>query len=341
MTTYGTTIRATHLLTNAAWLGGSLMGAVALNPASRHGVDSHERAEPADAGWHRWDPVQTVAIGLHLLSGIAIVADNRHRVIARPPTMTAVVIKTALTGVAVGVSVAAFRIGAELGDTLHRADLDAGSGRKARSLAAHLKWLQWATPATTAGLLVLDADLGERQRGVAGLRDRASGCWDAHEARVRVRLRGTVPPARTHVGIRPGSPLVVVTDDELLVQFGPWRLRTALTNIASTQVSTGYAWHRTAGPAHLSLTDRGVTSATNSRRGLCLSFVDPVRAIEPAGFLRHPRIDGHCRRPRNAGPLLEPLISLTERRHDLDGPRSLPFFANPVSAPPGAGARLP
>lgn len=174
MTTYSTNIRATHLLTNAAWFGGSLMGAVALNPAARHGVDSHERAELADAGWHRWDPVQTVAIGLHLLSGIAIVADNRHRVIAHPPTMTAVVIKTALTGVAVGASAAAFRLGAELGATLHRAEIDAGSGRKARSLAAQLNWLQWATPATTAGLLILDAYLGEQQRGVAGLLDRAS-----------------------------------------------------------------------------------------------------------------------------------------------------------------------
>ena len=89
-------------------------------------------------------------------------------------------------------------------------------------------------------------------------------------------------------GVTPGTARVVVTDEELLVRFGPWRLRTALTNVADTQVSTGYAWYRTAGPAHLSLADRGVTFATNSRRGLCVSFVEPVRAIEPTGFLRHP-----------------------------------------------------
>ncbi|MEO7131129.1 MAG: hypothetical protein ABIZ07_07120 [Dermatophilaceae bacterium] len=89
-------------------------------------------------------------------------------------------------------------------------------------------------------------------------------------------------------GIRPATARVLITDDELLVRFGPWRLRTALSNVASTQVSTGYAWHRTAGPAHLSLTDHGVTFATNSRRGLCVSFVEPVRAIEPTGLLRHP-----------------------------------------------------
>ena len=89
-------------------------------------------------------------------------------------------------------------------------------------------------------------------------------------------------------GIRPATARVVVTDDELLVRFGLWRLRTALTNVADTQETTGYAWHRTAGPAHLSLTDHGVTFATNSRRGLCVSFVEPVRAIEPTGTLLHP-----------------------------------------------------
>lgn len=89
-------------------------------------------------------------------------------------------------------------------------------------------------------------------------------------------------------GIRPATARVLVTDEELLVRFGPWSLRTALSNIAGTRVSTGYAWHRTAGPAHLSLTDHGVTFATNSSRGLCVSFVAPVRAIEPTGLLRHP-----------------------------------------------------
>lgn len=174
MTAYSTTVRATHLLTNAAWFGGSLMGAVALNPAAREGDDYHERAEIADAGWHRWGPVQGAAIGLHLLSGIAIVADNRRRVIAHPPTTAAVVLKTAVTGVAVAASAAAFRFGAELGDAQNGAEGDAAARQEARSLAARMKWLQWATPAATALLLVLDAYLGEQQRGVAGLLDRAS-----------------------------------------------------------------------------------------------------------------------------------------------------------------------
>lgn len=43
-----------------------------------------------------------------------------------------------------------------------------------QGVAIGLHVLQWATPTATAGLLVLDACLGEQQRGVAGLLDRAS-----------------------------------------------------------------------------------------------------------------------------------------------------------------------
>ena len=89
-------------------------------------------------------------------------------------------------------------------------------------------------------------------------------------------------------GVTPATARVIVDDDELTVRFGPWRLRTPLANIAGTEVSGGYAFHRTAGPAHLSLTDRGVTFATNSRRGLCVTFREPVRAIDPIGAIRHP-----------------------------------------------------
>ena len=92
----------------------------------------------------------------------------------------------------------------------------------------------------------------------------------------------------TVFGISPATARVRITDDELLVRFGRWRLRTPRANITGTQVTGGYAWYRTAGPPHLSLTDRGVTFATNARRGLCVSFAEPVRGIEPTGLLRHP-----------------------------------------------------
>ena len=171
MTAYSTIVRATHVLTNAAWFGGSLAGAVALNPASRKGDDARERAQIADEGWRRWGPLQGGAIGLHLLSGIAILADNRRRVARHRPTTAAVILKTALTGTAVMVSAEAYRSGAELGDAMERAETDPAARDTARTLTQRMSWLQWATPVATAGLLMLDAYLGEQQRGVAGLLD--------------------------------------------------------------------------------------------------------------------------------------------------------------------------
>ena len=171
MTAYSTIVRATHLLTNAAWFGGSLAGAAALNPAAREGEDARDRADIADAGWRRWGPVQGAAVGLHLLSGIAILVDNRRRVVEHRPTTAAVILKTALTGAAVMVSAEAYRSGAELGDALEGSNTDPTAQKKARTLTQRMSRLQWATPAATAGLLVLDAYLGEQQRGVAGLLD--------------------------------------------------------------------------------------------------------------------------------------------------------------------------
>jgi len=89
-------------------------------------------------------------------------------------------------------------------------------------------------------------------------------------------------------GVTPSTADVVVTDDELRVRFGLWRLRTPRSNIAAVQETGGFQWLKTAGPAHLSLVDRGITFATNPDRAVCVRFVEPVRAMDPTGRLRHP-----------------------------------------------------
>lgn len=171
MSLLSTAVRATHVVTNAAWFGGSLMGAVALNPAAREPDTERERVEVSGTGWERWGPVQGAAIALHLVSGLAILADNRNRVVGHPPTTVAVVAKTVLTAAAVASSAAAYVYGERLGDASgedgHPRDPEAAAA--ARSKVA---WLQWTTPALAGALLVLDAHLGEQQRGPAGLLDR-------------------------------------------------------------------------------------------------------------------------------------------------------------------------
>ena len=82
--------------------------------------------------------------------------------------------KTALTGVALVASAAAYREGARLGRAQEAGDRDPEAAQRVRNLSARMRWLQWATPMATGGLLVLDAALGEQQRGPAGLLDRAS-----------------------------------------------------------------------------------------------------------------------------------------------------------------------
>ena len=96
-------------------------------------------------------------------------------------------------------------------------------------------------------------------------------------------------PARLF-GVTESSASVTVTATEVDATFGPWAVRTPLANVASVSVTGPYAFLKTAGPAHLSLSDRGITFATNSRRGVCLEFRRPVPGIEPSGVLKHPNL---------------------------------------------------
>ncbi len=89
-------------------------------------------------------------------------------------------------------------------------------------------------------------------------------------------------------GVTPATARVEIDEAELRARFGPWSLRTPRTNVASTHETGGFGFVKTAGPAHLSFSDGGVTFATNGDRGVCVLFHEPVQAIEPTGRIRHP-----------------------------------------------------
>jgi hypothetical protein len=91
-------------------------------------------------------------------------------------------------------------------------------------------------------------------------------------------------------GVTPRSAVIQVSDTELRVRFGPWHVATALPNITSVSITGPYAVVKTAGPARLTFSDRGLTFATNSDRGVCLEFAQPIPGIEPTGRLRHPNL---------------------------------------------------
>lgn len=92
------------------------------------------------------------------------------------------------------------------------------------------------------------------------------------------------------LGITPRTTWVEVADGWLRARFGPWRLSTPLANVAGTEVTGPYAYWKTAGPARLAVTDRGLTFATNGRRGLRIDFRDPVPGLDPLGLVKHPEL---------------------------------------------------
>lgn len=96
-----------------------------------------------------------------------------------------------------------------------------------------------------------------------------------------------VVPARAF-GITPATTTVEVGPDWLCVRYGPWRLATPRANIASAELTGGFDWLKTAGPPHLSFSDRGVSFTTNGDAALCLAFREPVPAIDPTATITHP-----------------------------------------------------
>jgi hypothetical protein len=90
------------------------------------------------------------------------------------------------------------------------------------------------------------------------------------------------------LGVTPGRAWVDVEDGHLSARFGFWLVSTPLANVTGTRVTGPYGLLKTVGPAHVSAADRGLTFATNRRRGLCMTFAEPVVGFDPTGHLRHP-----------------------------------------------------
>jgi hypothetical protein len=63
-----------------------------------------------------------------------------------------------------------------------------------------------------------------------------------------------------------------------------------LSNLAGVEVTGPYSFVKTAGPARLGIADRGLTFASNSDRGACLSFHSPITGIDRRGRIRHPEL---------------------------------------------------
>jgi hypothetical protein len=164
-----TVSRSLHDVGLAAWFGGTLANAVALNSAAAES-DSPERVGAvANVGWDRWTPVNAGAIGLHLVGGAGLVGGNASRVAGQKGVAAMTAAKTALTAAALGITAYSRMLGRRVSD---RTDVPAESGTEPAAttpddVAAaqrQLRMLQWAVPALTGALLVMSSFAGEQQR---------------------------------------------------------------------------------------------------------------------------------------------------------------------------------
>jgi hypothetical protein len=89
-------------------------------------------------------------------------------------------------------------------------------------------------------------------------------------------------------GVLPSTCSVTLTDGgRLVARFGPWRCETEIGNVADASVTGPYRWWRAVGP-RFSFADRGATFGSTPAGGACITFREPVPALAPGGWLRHP-----------------------------------------------------
>jgi hypothetical protein len=162
--------RSLHDLGLAAWFGGTLANAVALNPAAAKASYASDRGSVVNTGWDKWTPVNAGAIGLHLAGGAGLLLANKGRLAGQKGVGAMTVTKTALTGAALGVTAYSRLLGREVSQQTD-VPVDAGTEPNAQTpekvakAQQQLKVLQWAVPALTGTLVILGALAGEQQRG--------------------------------------------------------------------------------------------------------------------------------------------------------------------------------
>ncbi|MDO0924321.1 hypothetical protein QQY24_02430 [Streptomyces sp. TG1A-8] len=164
-----TVIRSLHDVGLATWFGGSLMGAVGLNGAAKdQGGSETAVARISSSGWAKWTPVNAAAIGAHLFGGGGLLAVNAHRITGQKGVAASTTAKTAVTAAALAATAYARVLGKkiELASSSDPQDLEKAAQHPidTAKAARQLVCFQWAVPALTGCLVVLNALHGEQQR---------------------------------------------------------------------------------------------------------------------------------------------------------------------------------
>jgi hypothetical protein len=161
--------RSLHDVGLAAWFGGTLANATALNPAAAQADSPRSTGAVANVGWDRWTPVNAAAIAAHVIGSVGMLTSDAGRVTAQKGAGRTVLVKTGLTVAALGVTaysrVLGKRVSAQT-EVPAESGTEPSTGTPADVAAAQrqLKVLQWAVPALTGALIVVSAQAGEEQR---------------------------------------------------------------------------------------------------------------------------------------------------------------------------------
>ena len=87
------------------------------------------------------------------------------------------------------------------------------------------------------------------------------------------------------LGVKPSNSLALLTaGNEVRVKFGRWRINTPISNVSGTEITEDYFWAKAIG-VRGSFVDRGITFGTNTQKGACLKFHEPVAVV---GVRLHP-----------------------------------------------------
>jgi hypothetical protein len=169
MTSTNTVSRSLHDAGLAAWFGGTLANAVALNPAAAQATTASDTGAVANVGWDRWTPVNAAAIGAHLAGSVGQLVGNSGRLTAQQGVGRMALLKTGLTVAALGATAYSRALGRKVSSETR---VPTGSGTQPttgtpRDVAAaqrQLRALQWVVPALTGALVVVSSYAGEQQR---------------------------------------------------------------------------------------------------------------------------------------------------------------------------------
>jgi hypothetical protein len=89
------------------------------------------------------------------------------------------------------------------------------------------------------------------------------------------------------LSVTPARSGVEIGDGTFRVRFGPWHVRTEVSNIRCAEETGPYQALRAIGP-HISMADQGLSFGSTTRGGVCLLFHEPLPGRETLGLIKHP-----------------------------------------------------